>query len=111
MPSAALPCGRLLVPVSCARSTLARNTYIVLVTPNALYAANKPYSLCSLAFTGLPDASTAKFGEPNNVTRSRWLVTVISLSALAIVVPAANVPLGVSLSWAVASNTNGTDPA
>jgi hypothetical protein len=57
------------------------------------------------ALTGLPAASSSKFGVPNKLTRSRWLVIVISLPALAIVVPAATVPLGVSLSCPVATRT------
>ena len=60
---------------------------------------------------GVDDAVCSKNGIPNRSTRSRWLVTLNALPALACVVPAAvSVPDAFILFCAVATTMRGTVP-
>jgi len=81
-----------------------------LLIPSTECAANRPYSFSSKPFTGVPDAVWKKFGVPNVLTNSLWLLIRNTLFAFEARVPVASaVPLESSLFSAVAIKMYGTE--
>ena len=96
---------------SSSRFTSARTINAALLTPSRLYAARRPYSLRSEPWIGVELAVCSKNGIPNRSTRSRWLVILNALPALALVVAeAVLVPAPLVLSWPEATTIRGTVP-